>query len=269
MHIGVWSADNSIYIDQAGDNSTVSITQDGADNVLRGIQGVGTSNTTPARLYGTGNQITVDQIGSGNTLSLGVQTTTGGTTNIPGGTTATAPTVIYSVTGNNATAVINSNNDGSALVNNSNYIKVNQTGNTANTNINVVGSNNALVATTAGGSNNSMVSTIVGDTNSQFVSMTGGGGNSATLKQGNATDSTTNTLGTINLTSVGASNTFAVTQTGGSTNGHSTSIDLTGSSNTLSVTQNGTAGDNIANLKIGASGSGSSGSSITILQNNH
>ena len=269
MTIGnVYAADNSIYIDQAGDNSTISITQDGAGNIVRGIQGVGTNNQTPARLYGTGTVVTIDQIGSGNTLSLGIQTTTGGTTTLPGGSTATAPTVIYSVTGNSATAVINSNNTGTSLVNDSNYISVTQTGNTANTNINVEGNNNAVVAVTAGGAGNSFVSTVVGDNNLQNIGMTGGGGNTATIKQGNAGDATTNTGGVVNLVSVGATNTFAVTQTGGGANGHNTSIDLNGSGNTVGVTQAGTIGDNIANIKVGSSGAGSNGSTITINQNN-
>ena len=71
-----YAADNSIYIDQAGDNAVISVTQDGAGNVVRGIQGTGTSNATPARIQGDGNQVTVTQIGSGNTLSMGVNTTT-------------------------------------------------------------------------------------------------------------------------------------------------------------------------------------------------
>ena len=39
-----FGADNSIYIDQSGDNSTIDITQTGAGNVVRGIQGAGSSN---------------------------------------------------------------------------------------------------------------------------------------------------------------------------------------------------------------------------------
>ena len=65
------AADNSIYIDQSGDTSTVSVTQDGAGNVVRGIQGVGTGNTTPAKIYGDGTLVSVSQIGSGSTLNLG------------------------------------------------------------------------------------------------------------------------------------------------------------------------------------------------------
>ena len=68
----VLAADNSIYIDQTGDNATIAVTQDGTTNVVRGIQGVGSSNTTPAKIYGDGNDVSVSQVGNGNTLNLGV-----------------------------------------------------------------------------------------------------------------------------------------------------------------------------------------------------
>ena len=68
----VLAADNSIYIDQTGDNATIAVTQDGTTNVVRGIQGVGSSNTSPAKIYGDGNDVSVSQVGNGNTLNLGV-----------------------------------------------------------------------------------------------------------------------------------------------------------------------------------------------------
>ena len=46
MSLSGYAADNSIYIDQAGDNSTITITQDGAGNTVRGLPGVGTSSQT-------------------------------------------------------------------------------------------------------------------------------------------------------------------------------------------------------------------------------
>ena len=59
-----FSADNSIYITQSGNNTTVTMTQDGAGNVVRGIQGVGTDNTTPANIFGNANAVTVNQVGT-------------------------------------------------------------------------------------------------------------------------------------------------------------------------------------------------------------
>ena len=47
-----WATDNSVYIDQAGDNSTITMTQDGSGNRIKGILSNGTSgaNTDPAKL---------------------------------------------------------------------------------------------------------------------------------------------------------------------------------------------------------------------------
>ena len=72
----IQAADNTIYIDQAGDNATITILQDGAGNRVRGIQGVGTGNTTPAKLNGDAITVDIQQVGSGNILNMGVVTTT-------------------------------------------------------------------------------------------------------------------------------------------------------------------------------------------------
>ena len=117
MPITNWGSDNSIYIEQAGDNATIDMTQDGSGNVIRGIQGVGTDNTTRAKLYGDNNLVTVIQIGSANTLNLGIVTATSGAT----------PTVNFSITGSNSVATINSNNSGAGS-SVSNTISILQTG---------------------------------------------------------------------------------------------------------------------------------------------
>jgi hypothetical protein len=234
-----FAADNSIYIDQAGDNSTIGITQSGAGNVVRGIQGVGTSNATPAKINGNGNTVTVNQVGQSNTLDLGINTSaaTGATS---------GNTYSYSVTGNNATAVINSNNAGTG-VSGSNAVDIAQTGNNANANVNILGSKNVLNVITSGGSSNSVINTTSGDSNTNNISMTGGGSNSATINQ-------TTSNADITLTSLGASNTFTVSQDGvAGTNGHSTTLDFNGSSNTASVTQAGTI-DTTVNVKSVGSG---------------
>jgi hypothetical protein len=279
-----YTADNSIYIDQSGSNSTISITQDGYGNVVKGI---GSGITTPATIYGINNAVTVNQIGISNTLSLGIQTTTGGTTTLPDGSTVSVPTINYSVTGNNATAVINSNNSGSGSSKGT-YIDIEQTGNYANANINVLGNNNALKAVTSGGDNNSVVATVKGNNNIDNIVLTGDS-NSVNLSQGTALLGSNNN--SVGIKANGASNTFGITQTGG-TNGNSVSIGgygtdtlsgssnsvtvsqsgandnslvlgLTGSSNTVGVTQTATAGNNVANLKVNGSSS-----NITISQTN-
>jgi Curlin associated repeat len=277
-------ADNSIYIDQSGSNSTIAITQDGYGNVVKGIA---SGNTTPATIYGINNAVTVNQVGMSNTLSLGIQTTTGGTTTLPDGTTVAVPTINYSVTGNNATAVIDSNNDG-AGASRGTYISVDQTGNNANANINVRGNNNAFTAVTSGGNNNSVVATVKGNNNVDGISLVGDS-NSVTINQGTSLlSSSGNSIG---IKANGASNTFGITQSGG-TLGNSVTIGgyasdtlsgssnaitvsqsggndntlvlgVTGSTNTIGVTQTATAGNNISNLKVNGSGN-----NLTITQTN-
>jgi hypothetical protein len=234
LSFGVFAADNSIYIDQMGDSSTVTIIQDGAGNTVRGLQGVGTSNATPAKIYGDGTLVSVSQIGSGSILNLAMVSTIA--SGAGGGTS-----VIYSVTGNNATATINSNGDGQGI-SASNTIGVNQTGNNASANVNVLGTLNNLSVTTAGGSNNSVTATQNGDNNNTTISNTGGGGNTTTTdQQGN------NNM--ISLTTVGASNTTNIAQTGGSVSGHQATVEIIGSGNNTGITQAGTSGDSIVNLK--------------------
>jgi hypothetical protein len=234
LSLNVFAADNSIYIDQMGDGATISVTQDGAGNAVRGIQGVGTSNTTPAKIYGDGTLVSVTQIGSSNTLNLGITST------IAAGA-GTGTSVTYSVTGNNATATIDSNANGQGT-SASNTIGVTQSGNYAAATINVLGANNQLSVTTSGGSNNIVTATQNGDSNNTIISNTGGGANTTTTNQ-------QSDKGMINIATVGASNTTSVSQTGGGINGHSATVDITGSSNNTTIAQAGTSADSIVNLK--------------------
>jgi hypothetical protein len=239
-----FAADNSIYIDQTGDNATIAVTQDGTTNVVRGIQGTGSSNSTPAKIYGDGNQVTVNQVGAGNTLNLGV---------VRGSGTGTAGnTVNYSVTGNNAIGTLNLNNDGQGTASN-NTVGITQNGNGAKANLNLVGDGNSITVTTDGGANNEYKAGVTGNNNTQNVSVTGGGNKVGITQEGDGH--------TTSIASVGATNSYTVTQTGGSS-GHTTALDFNGSSNTATVTQVGTAADNIANIK-----SVGSGNAFTINQN--
>ena len=244
MSMSGYAADNSIYIDQAGDNSTINVTQDGAGNVVRGLPGVGTSSTTPAKIAGDNNQVAITQTGSGNTLKLGMQTTTG-TGN---------PTVSYSVTGNNAQAIIDTNGAGSG-VSASNVIDITQIGNAGNVNVNVLGQQNTLTALQSGGNNNNLTATINGDNNISTISNTQGGGNATTINQ-----QVDNSIATVITT--GATNVTNIDQQGSSA-GHTAIVNINGSGNTTAITQSGTAGSNIANY----AGVGS-GNTVNITQTN-
>lgn len=237
--ISAFAADNSIYIDQSGDNSTIDVTQTGAGNVIRGIQGVGTGNTTPAKIYGNNSNIDIQQIGSTNTLNLGLNVSTAAGR-------AYGIDLTYYVTGNNGTATINSNNAGSGT-SGSNFIDVRQTGNSAGINLNILGSKNDFTAVTSGGASNTITATINADETVSNISMTGGGNNSFT-------GTLSSNKGHVNLTTVGASNGITLTQTGtAGTNGHAFTLGLTGSSNTFNVTQGGTI-DTTINVQSAGSG---------------
>lgn len=244
MSVSGYAADNSIYIDQAGDNSTINVTQDGAGNVVRGLPGVGTSSTTPAKIAGDNNQVAITQTGSGNTLKLGMQTTTG-TGN---------PTVNYSVTGNNAQAIIDTNGAGTGT-SASNYIDITQVGNAGVVNVAMLGQQNTLTALQSGGNNNNLTATINGDNNTATVSNTQGGGNATTINQQGDNHTAT-------VTTTGATNVTNIDQQGASA-GHTAVVSINGSGNTTAITQSGTAGSNIANY----TGVGS-GNTVNIIQTN-
>lgn len=233
------AADNSVYVDQSGDNSTIDITQTGAGNVIRGIQGAGTGNTTPAKLYGDANSVDIRQIGGDNVANIGFNVTTAAGQGY-------GIDLTYYVTGNSGTATFNINNAGTGTAA-SNTIDVRQTGNSAGINLNMLGSKNSFIATTAGGASNSITATVNADETVNNIAVSGGGNNGITLN-------ITSNKATNNIDIVGASNSLSLTQSGvAGTNGHKFTLDLTGSSNTFNVTQGGTI-DTTVNILSSGSG---------------
>lgn len=231
------AADNSIYLDQAGDNSTITMLQDGASNRVRGVQGVGTGNTTPSVIKGDAVTVDIRQIGSGNILNMGVDTTTAN---------GSSPTsIIYKVTGNNAVGTINLNNSGQGI-SASQTVNIDQSGDGAIANLNLLGARNNVHVIQAGGNNNKFIATINAADTIVSINQTGGGGNETTLNL-------TGDKGQVDITSVGAGNITNVTQSGGGVNGHYAKLDITGSSNTTTINQSGTI-DTTINIKSVGSG---------------
>jgi hypothetical protein len=73
---GAWA--NDVYVDQIGDNSSVSITQTGAGNLVNGNIG-GTGNVDDAAIIrGDFNNVTINQIGVSNTVSMVINNETSG-----------------------------------------------------------------------------------------------------------------------------------------------------------------------------------------------
>jgi hypothetical protein len=233
-----WADDNSIYLNQAGDNATITMLQEGAGNRIRAIQSIGnTGNTVPSNIIGDAISVDVQQIGSGNTLNLGVNTTTANG--------SSPSSVFYRVTGSNAVGTININNAGTGIAA-SQALHIDQTGNGAIATVSMLGTDNSLTVTQAGGNNNKIIATINASQVTAIVNQTGGGGNETTLNL-------TGDKGYVDVTTVGASNITSITQSGGGASGHYAKLDITGSSNNTTISQSGTI-DTTVNIKSVGSG---------------
>lgn len=231
----LYAADNSIYIDQAGSNSTIDITQDGGGNQVYDV-GNGATSTTAATLTGDSQTLDIRQIGGGNKLKIGINSTV---------TSGVGVDLTYYVTGSNVVASIDFNDDGQGTLSNL-VFDVRQTGDYNDLFADILGTNNTVTATATGGDYNDFNFTINADDITVGVAISGGGGNTTTL------DLTSNS-GTVDITAVGASNTFDLTQSGlGGTNGHSSTLAVTGSSNSYTITQGGAIDTTIDITTVGS-----------------
>lgn len=184
---------NDVYIEQIGDNSTVSITQTGAGNLVNGnVDGSGNADD-PALIKGDLNSVTITQIGAGNTASVVVNNETNGT----------GATVVISAdgSGNNQTVGC-----GTALASNCNANTIRSE---------IVGNNNNTVQTLSGGVTQSKIA-ITGNYNNVTHTASGAG-----LHSGEITVSGSGTNGAPNavtLVQSGVSNKNAVITSNGSNN---------------------------------------------------
>jgi hypothetical protein len=192
---GSSAGDNKVYIDQAGDNSTITITQDGGGNTVKGI---GAAQDQKALIEGNDTIVSITQTGSGNSLTFGIKA----------GATGSHNSFTYNITGSNATATVNCNQAGGGDCSN-NTISLTQGSSTVAADnstalITLNGTDNTLTVGQAGGNNQKATATITGTNTSSTVNMTGGAGNEFTLNVGqtvNATDKATS-----NITTTGAGN---------------------------------------------------------------
>ena len=184
---------NDVYIEQIGDNSTVSITQTGAGNLVNGnVDGLGNADD-PALIKGDLNSVTITQIGASNTVSLVVNNETNGT----------GATVVISAdgSGNNQTVGC-----GTALASNCNANTIRSE---------IVGNNNNTVQTLSGGTTTSTIA-ITGNYNNVTHTASGAG-----LHSGEITVSGSGANGAPNavtLVQSGVSNKNAVITSNGSNN---------------------------------------------------
>jgi hypothetical protein len=190
---------NDVYVEQIGDNSTVSITQTGAGNVVNGNIGGTGNDTDSALIQGDLNTVTISQIGASNTLRLQLNNSSNGT-----GATVTA-----TADGSNNDQTISC---GSALTSNCNASLISSE---------IVGNNNITVQTLSGNAYSSKIS-VTGSYNTVTHTASGTG-----LHTGDITVTGSGVSGTpssVTLTQSGALTKNAV-------------ITSTGSSNSISVVQ--------------------------------
>lgn len=199
MFWGSGALANDVYIDQIGDNSTVTVTQTGAGNLVNGNVGGTGNNDDPAIIKGDLNSVTITQIGASNTVRMVINNETNGT----------GATVVVSADGSGNTQTIGC---GTALNSNCNANTIRSE---------IVGNNNNTTQTISGGAVKSTIA-ITGSTNNVTHTATGAGLHSAEIIIGG-------------VSNVSSSNTVTLTQSGALTkNAVITSI---GSSNTVTVTQ--------------------------------
>jgi hypothetical protein len=197
MSSGAWA--NDVYIEQVGDNTTVSITQTGAGNLVNGNVG-GLGNTDDAALIkGDLNSVTISQIGASNTLSMIINNESNGT----------GSTVVVSADGSNNNQTIGC---GTALNSNCNASIIRSE---------ITGNNNNTVQTLSGGVVQSKIA-VNGNYNNVTHTASGVGlHNGEITVSGSGTSSVANA---VTLTQSGVSNKNAV-------------ITSNGSNNNISITQ--------------------------------
>ena len=188
---GAWA--NDVYVEQIGDNSTVSITQTGAGNMVNGnLAGLGNSDD-PALIRGDLNDVTINQLGSGNILSLILNNENNGT----------GATVVLSADGSSNTQNVSC---GTALSSSCNASIIRSE---------ITGSNNNTVQTLSGGAIKSTIA-INGSWNNVTHTASGVGFHSGEITvSGSGSNGAANA---VTLTQSGAMTKNAVISSNGSNN---------------------------------------------------
>lgn len=185
MFWGSWTQANELYMEQVGDSSTITITQDGASNRI------GTAND-PIYIGSGSNNVTIDQLGAGNELDLVVN--------------GAATDVIIDINGDNNISTVNCGTTLSAGCSGS-FIKQA-----------VTGSDNIITQNLGSGANHNSEITIVGSSNSVTHTSTNTGITSANI----TVSGDTNTIGvaqsgttakSVTVNSTGNLNNISITQT--------------------------------------------------------
>ena len=181
---------NDVYIEQVGDGAAITILQDGSSNRI-GADG------TPSIIKGDANIVTIDQIGSSNTLDMIIN--------------GAAITATVTTNGSNNTQVINCGTANSATCGSS-FIKQQVDGDNNTVTQNLVASATQHSEILITGSENTVTHTTSGSgAHSGIITVNGGvalSGNTISLTQGgtNAQQATITSTGNGNAITVNQSN---------------------------------------------------------------
>lgn len=177
---------NEVYIDQVGDNSTVTIVQDGTGNKVG-------DSAIPAFIGGGSNIVNIQQIGGGNELAMVVN---GAATEVVVDTTGDNNIQTISC-GTTSTASCSGSTIKQVVVGDANIITQSLgTGANHYSEINVTGSTNTITHTSTNTGASTVNVTAIGDTNTIGVTQSGttaktvtvnstGSGNNISINQSN------------------------------------------------------------------------------------
>lgn len=212
LFASVAQAQNSVYIDQIGSNSTINVTQTGTDNQLG-------NTTNKTVLYGNNQLVTINQIGSYNIGTINAQ--------------GNALTLTSTVTGDSNTVNIACGATGGAgaACNDAN-ITANATGDTNLIAITAQGSKQDINASLNGSWNQGTVTSSTTNMNGakSSITQTGGDSNIINISQ-NGPAGLNGFVATVDVT--GGGNNIGVTQTG--TVDSTVNVKSVGSNNTITV----------------------------------
>lgn len=251
----VSAADNTIYIDQAGDFSNITINQDGSGNQVRSLAAKASNNPIdPAIIRGNNVSVNINQTGANNKMNLGIDATMGTTKSVD----LTYSTVnSTTLVGNNNNATFQLGNSGSKAIDT--IVSVTQLNNNNTTDVSMVGSDNQLTAIQSGGGA-TLISTVDASGTRQDITTSGGSGNSVTTNL-------TGNNGNVYVKLEGATNTVDISQSGsGGATGHQAWMDINGTGNTVTLAQSGSPVANVFNLKVGSAGAAASTNTYNITQ---
>jgi hypothetical protein len=251
----VSAADNTIYIDQAGDFSNITINQDGSGNQVRSLAAKASNNPIdPAIIRGNNVNVNINQTGANNKMNLGIDASMGTSKSVD----FTYSTINQgNITGSNNIATFQLGTSG--IKASDTIVSVTQLngGNTAD--VSMVGSDNQLTAIQSDGGA-TLISTVDAAGTRQDITTAGGSGNSVTTKL-------TGDNGNVYVKIQGATNTLDITQSGsGGATGHVAWMDINGTGNSVTLSQTGSANANVFNLKLGSAATAANNNTYNITQ---